>query len=211
MRLLLPTRRPVAGPVRADNSLADLVGIACHDLRGSLAAVYGLARTLSLHPDIAQRGELVRLMGASAQQFGELLDDLELVARIEADWFEPSMAEADSIGLAQTAAVEPSDVRVAVSGEGASILVPQHAPRLLARVAEYAALRGGREDIKLVVHGSLLELSPISRATGRALIENENLPIAVAATVALIEATGGSLRVDDQRLRIDLPTPSVGG
>jgi signal transduction histidine kinase len=203
---LLPARRPVAGPVRASNSLVEVVDVACHDLRGQLAALYGLARTLRLHPDIAQRGELVRLLGACAQQFRDLLGDLELITHIDGGRFEPIMAETNALELARAAAAEPSEIRIAVSGDGAPCLAPPHqASRALARLAKYAAGLGGREEIDLTVRGTVLELSPISRHAARFLMDAGPRPLAVATAVVLIDAIGGSIRVDGERLLIRLP------
>jgi signal transduction histidine kinase len=202
---LLPTRRPVAGPVRANNSLADLVERACHDLRNPLATVYGFARVLQ-RTELGEPSTRYVEMIEAASELGELLDELALVARIEAGRFEPNLEEADSLELAQAAAAELSEERLLVSGEGAAVLVPrEQMVRALARLAKAAARHGGRDGVALEVRGSELVLSPVAASAAAVVTGNDLRELSAAAAVALIEAIGGSLQVDDETLRIRLP------
>jgi signal transduction histidine kinase len=185
-----------------------LVALACHDLRTPLATVYGFARTLSNTELGEPSTRYVEMIEAASQQLGELLDELALVARIEAGRFEPSLEEADSLELAQAAAAELSEERLLVSGEEAAVLVPrEQMVRALARLAKAAARHSGREEVSLVVRGPELELSPVSRSAAPVVLGEEFRELSAAAAVALIEALGGSLRLDGETLRISLPTP----
>jgi signal transduction histidine kinase len=189
-----------------DNRFPRLVALACHDLRNPLATVYGFARVLKR----AELGEpsdrYVDMIDAASQELGELLDELSLVARIEAGRFQPEPAEIDSLELARRAATELSEERLSVTGEGATVLVlPDETSRALARLAKAAARHGGHDKVDLEVRGAELELSPVSRSAAPVVLGQELRELSAAAAVALIEALGGSLRLDGERLLIRLP------
>ena len=158
-----------------------LVALACHDLRTPLATVYGFARTLTRTELSEPSSRYVEMIEAASQQLGELLDELSLVARIESGRFEPTVTETDSLELAQTAAAELSEERLVVSGQGGPVLVPaEQMSRALARL--------------------------VSRSAAPVVLGEELRELSAAAAVALIEALGGSLRVEDERLLISLPS-----
>jgi signal transduction histidine kinase len=190
-----------------DTRFPQLVALACHDLRNPLATVYGFARVLKR----AELGEpsdrYVEMIDAASQELGELLDELSLVARIEAGRFQPEPAEIDSLELARRAVTELSEERLSVTGEGATVLVlPDETSRALARLAKAAARHGGHDKVALEVRGAELELSPVSRSAAPVVLGQELRELSAAAAVALIEALGGSLRVEDERLLIQLPS-----
>jgi signal transduction histidine kinase len=183
-----------------------LVALACHDLRTPLATVYGFARTLARTELGEPSTRYVEMIEAASTQLGELLDELALVARIEAGRFEPSLEETDSLELAQAAAAELSEERLLVSGEGAAVLLPrEQMVRALARLAKAAARHGGRDEVALDVRGSELVLSPVTASAAAVVTGKDLRELSAAAAVALIEAIGGSLQVDDETLRISLP------
>ena len=190
-----------------DKRFAELVAIACHDLRSPLAVVYGFSRTLT-RTALDERGaRYVGMIDAASNQLGELLDELSLVTRIEAGRFTPELAEADSAELARAAAAELTDDRLAVSGEGGSVLVPaRDITRALSRLGKAAARHGGHDSVDLVVNGAELRISPISRTAEPVVLGRELRELSAAAAVALIEALGGSLAVEDETLVIRLPT-----
>jgi len=185
---------------------AQLVGLACHDLRTPLAVVYGFARTLKRTGMEEPSARYVEMIEAASQQLGELLDELSLVARIEAGRFEPNLVEVDSRELAQKAAAELSDERLVVSGEGATVRVPaEQISKALARLGKAAARHGGRDEVALEVRGAELVLSPLNASAADVVAGQELRELSAAAAVALIEALGGSLRVEGERLHITLP------
>jgi signal transduction histidine kinase len=183
-----------------------LVALACHDLRTPLATVYGFARTLGRTELGEPSSRYVEMIEAASAQLGELLDELALVARIESGRFEPNLEETDSLELAQAAAAELSEERLLVSGGGAGVLVPrEQMVRALARLAKAAARHGGRDEVAIEVRGSELVLSPVTASAAAVVTGSDLRELSAAAAVALIEAIGGSLRVDDESLRISLP------
>jgi signal transduction histidine kinase len=189
-----------------DPRFTQLVSLACHDLRTPLATIYGFARTLSKLDLDDSPSRYVEMIEAASAQMGELLDELSLVARIEAGRYEPPLAEADSLELARQVAADLGEERVIVSGEGALVRVdPETAQRALARLAKAAARHGGREEVSLEVRGPVLELSPVSRTAAPVLLGDELRELGAAAAAALIRALGGSLTVEEERLILTLP------
>lgn len=193
--------------MRPETTFPRLVTLACHDLRTPLATVHGFARTLlriELH-DPAPR--YVEMIDAASMQLAELLDELALVARIEAGRFDPALMERDSLELAREAAAELEDARVVVTGEGAAVLVePDLVRRALRQLARAAVRHGGLESAELTVRGALLEIAPITASSAKVVLGQELRELGAAAAVALIEALGGSLAVEDGRLEIRLPS-----
>jgi signal transduction histidine kinase len=207
-RLLSPARKHGSNVTADDDTrFARLVALACHDIRNPLATIYGFSRTLT-RTDLDERtARFVSMIDAASQELGELLDELSLVARIEAGRFAPDLVEADSLELARAAASELSEERLAVSGEGAPVLVsPQETTRALARLAKAAARHGGHDSVAMVVRGPELEVSPVTHTAAPVVLGEELRELSAAAAVALVEALGGSLRVEDERLAITLPT-----
>ena len=180
--------------------------MACHDLRNPLATVFGFARTLT-HTELDERAaRYIGMIDAASNELGELLDELSLVARVEAGRFTPELEEADSLELARSAAADLSEERLVVSGEGAPVQVPaREVTRALSRLAKAAARHGGHDSVELVGHGAELRISPLSRAAEPVVLGREVRELSAAAAVVLIEALGGSLSVADETLLIRLP------
>src|SRR4051812_16113751 len=119
---------------------AQLVSLACHDLRTPLATVNGFAKTLTRTSALAEReAHFVDLIEAAADQMTGLLDLLGLAARIEATRFEPAIAEADTLDLATS-----EDQRIATEGRGETIETDATVVhRSLESFGRAAAMHGG--------------------------------------------------------------------
>jgi K+-sensing histidine kinase KdpD len=86
------------------------VSSACHDLRTPLATVFGFARTLERHGGLDERqGRYVGMVIAASQELIRLIDDLAVLARIEAGTFVPRAEAVDVRDLAVEAAAEATD------------------------------------------------------------------------------------------------------
>ena len=189
-----------------DRSFARLVSLACHDLRTPLATVQGFARTL-------QRVELedpapryIEMIDAASTQLAELLEELSVVARIEGGTYDPPREEADTLELARAAAAELEDGSVVVSGEGARVSVePDATRRAIRQLARAAKRHGGVESVDLRVRGAELELSPIAASAAPVVTGEQLRELGVVAAVALVEAVGGSVRLDGETLLVRLP------
>ena len=188
-----------------DRRFAELVSVACHDILTPLATVYGFARTLEQVPLDDPAPRYVEMIGAASAQIDDLVDQLRLVARIEAGKYEPTLVERDSLELARAAAERLEEGRVNVAGRGAPVLVdPEPAARALSQLARAAARFGGHDSVSLDVDGAELVLSPLSQSARPVVLGEEARELAAPAAALLIEALGGSLeaREDDLLIRL---------
>jgi signal transduction histidine kinase len=192
-----------------DTRFAELVGVACHDVRTPLATVWGFARTLSRLELESPAERYVEMIGAASSQITELIDQLSTVARIEGGRYDPALTEVDSLALAQEAAAELDRDRIHVSGNGGPVRVDlEPVRRALAQLARAAARHGGLEEVSLAVDGPELQLSPIERSAEGVLLGEDLKELSAAASAIVIRALGGSLEVADARLVIRLPSPA---
>jgi two-component system, OmpR family, sensor kinase len=189
-----------------DKRFAQLVSLACHDLRTPLATVFGFARTLARTDLEPPTDRYVEMIEAASAQLGQLLDELSIVARIEAGRFDPRLAEIDSLELAQAAAAELEESRVEVSGKGATVRVPEHETRrALSQFARAASRHGGVDTVELVVDGATLTVSPVTQYSGPVLLGEQLRDLGAAAATTLVRSLGGSVEVADERLVVRLP------
>jgi signal transduction histidine kinase len=191
-----------------DPRFARLVGIACHDLRTPLATVYGFARTLRGQPASEAAARYLDMIEAAAGQMAELLDELSLVARIEAGAFEAHLLEVDTLELATKAAQDLADDHISVRGEGAAVRVaPDATRRAIGQLARAARRHGGLESIEVTVRGPVLAVAPVKDVAARVVTGEELRELSVAAAVALVRAQGGSIELEGERLLVRLPGP----
>jgi signal transduction histidine kinase len=189
-----------------DKRFAQLVSLACHDLRTPLATVFGFARTLARTDLEPPTDRYVEMIEAASAQLGQLLDELSIVARIEAGRFDPRLAEIDSLELAQAAAAELEESRVEVSGKGATVRVPEdETRRALSQFARAASRHGGVDTVELVVDGATLTVSPVTQYSGPVLLGEQLRDLGAAAATTLVRSLGGSVEVADERLVVRLP------
>jgi signal transduction histidine kinase len=192
-----------------DRQFAELVSVACHDILTPLATVYGFARTLEQLPLEAPAPRYLEMIGAASAQIDDLVDQLRLVARIEAGKYAPTLAAKDSLELAREAAGLLEEGRVAVAGTGAPVLVdPGPTARALAQLARAAARFGGHDSVSLDVDGTELTLSPLSRSARPVVLGEEARELAAPAAGLLVRALGGELEARDETLVIRLASGS---
>jgi signal transduction histidine kinase len=192
--------------VSEDTRFPRLVAIACHDLRTPLATVHGFAHTLARAELDEPAARYVQMISAASAQIAELLDELALVARIEAGRFEPRVEVVDSLELARSAAAELEEGDVTVSGAGAPVRVePESAIRALRQLARAARRHGGRDSVALTVREAELELAPVERNAAGVVTGTEIRELGAAAAVELLRALGAPLEHEQDRLLIRLP------
>ena len=191
----------------SDERFARFVSLAVHDLRTPLATVSGFAHTLTRTEELADPAQrYVGMILAASEQMSDLLDDLGLVARIEADRYEPALVEAETLELARAAA-ELVGEQAAASGAGGAVRVDREAvERGLAALARCALLHGALDRVELMADGSAVAISPVTPETGPILLGEELKDLGAAAAGRLIEALGGSLTLEGERLHVRLPT-----
>jgi signal transduction histidine kinase len=189
-----------------ERSFLELVSIACHDLRTPLATVYGFVRTLERLDLEGPAREYSKIIREASDQMRDLLDQLTIMGQIESGGYAPTLVEVDSLALAREAAEDLGEGRVLVSGEGAAVRVAHEATRrALAQLARAAARHGGQDSVNLEVHGSELQLFPLTRTSTPVLLGEDVRELGAPAAGMLIRFLGGSLEARDERLLIRLP------
>lgn len=183
------------------------MSLACHDLRTPLATVAGFAHTLDRTEELGEpAARYVGMIGAAAGQISDLLDDLGLVARIEAGRYEPNLVEIDTLELAQTAAGRVGD-KASASGTGGTVKVDGEAvERSLAALATCALRHGGLQSIELTAQGDAVGIGPIVPAAAPIVLAEELKDLGAAAARQVVEALKGSLTLEGERLLVRLPT-----
>jgi signal transduction histidine kinase len=189
-----------------DERFAQLVSLACHDFRTPLATVFGFARTLGRTELGAPADRYVEMIEAASQQLDDLIDELAILARIEAGSFDPILVELDSLELARSAASQLEEGRVEVEGTGATVRLPEaEAKRALAQLARAASRHGGLESVAMTVDGATVTVAPVTKSSAPVLLGDELRDLGAAAASALVRALGGSVEVDGERLLVRLP------
>jgi signal transduction histidine kinase len=192
-----------------DRQFAELVSVACHDIKTPLATVYGFARTLEKLPLDDPAPRYLEMVAAASKQIDDLVEQLRLVARIQAGTYSPTLVERDSLELVQEAAAQFTDGRVNVSGTGAPVQVDaEPVVRALSQLARAAARHGGYDSVDVEVRGAELTLSPLSRTARPVVLGEDPRELAAPAGAALIRTLGGELEARDETLVIRLPSGS---
>jgi signal transduction histidine kinase len=192
--------------VQNDTSFARLVSLACHDVRTPLATVHGFAKTLERTVELVPPADrYVEMIEAASQQMAELLEELSLVARIEAGRYDPVQRETDTLALAQAARERLGEERVAVSGEGAAITTDVEAiDRGVSALIQAALRHGGLDEVIVVVRGAALDVSPVTESSSRVVLGEDLRDLGAAVAVRAIEHLGGSVAVAGDTLTIAL-------
>jgi signal transduction histidine kinase len=192
--------------VQNDTSFARLVSLACHDVRTPLATVHGFTTTLARTVELAPPADrYVEMIEAASRQMAELLDELSLVARIEAGRYDPVLREADTLELARSAAERLGDDRVHVSGEGATIETDLAAvDRGVSALVQSVLRHGGLDEVDVTVRGKEIEVTPVTDASAPVVLGQDLRDLGAAVAVRLIETLGGSVSVSERTLTIRL-------
>jgi len=180
--------------------------LACHDLRTPLATVHGFAHTLERSEGLDETAaRYVGMISAASSQLAELIDQLSVVARLEAGRYDPPRREVDTLELARAAAQTLGEERVGVTGDGARVELDAEATeRAVAALARCALRHGGLEHVDLEVRGAQLAISPITPASAPVVLGEDLRDLGAAVAVQLVRAQGGSVEVEDETLRMRL-------
>jgi signal transduction histidine kinase len=191
----------------ASQSFAQLVSLACHDLRTPLATASGFARTLERLDEIGHPAKrYVEMIGAATDQLANLLDLLSAASRIESGRFDPQLRPANTRALADAAAARLEDERASVAGEGAEVRAdPDSAATSVSALAEAARRHGGLERITLTVAGPTISIAPIVENAGTIAMGDDLRDFAAAVGVQVLQTSGASLQLDDEALRVTFP------
>jgi signal transduction histidine kinase len=191
----------------ASPSLAQLVALACHDLRTPLATASGFARTLERLDEIGQpAGRYVEMISAATDQLAALLDLLSAVARIEGNRFEPQLRPTSTRELADAAARRIENGRASVEGDGAEVETdPAWAAVAVSALAEAARRHGGLERITINVEGPQLSIAPIVDDAGAIAMGDELRDFPAAVGVRVLQTSGAAVELDGDVLRVRFP------
>ena len=191
----------------ASESFAQLVSLACHDLRTPLATASGFARTLQRLDEIGQPADrYVEMITAAADQLAALLDLLSVVSRIEANRFEPQLQLTGARELADAAAGRIEESRASVEGAGVEVRAdPEWAAVSLSALAEAARRHGGLERITITVDGPLISIAPLVDGAGAIALGEELRDFAAAVGTQVLESSGATVELDGDSLRVRFP------
>jgi signal transduction histidine kinase len=183
-----------------DTSFPRLVLLACHDLRTPLATVSGFAKTLMRVEGVDDKmARYLGLMETASEQLAELLEELNVAARIAGGRYDPALREVDTLELARAAAEREEGVEVV--GSGASVEVDVEAvERTLAGFASCLRRHGPVESVRIEVAGEELRLGPVTEAAAPVVLGEELRDLGSAVGRAVVEALGGSVAVADAML-----------
>jgi signal transduction histidine kinase len=180
------------------DDFASLVSLACHDLRTPLATVSGFAKTMARMDDLDEekRARYLGLIDTSADELAALLDVLSLAARIEGGRYDPVRRDADSLELAPDGA----------TGTGATVQVdPEPVARALAALARSAGRHGGVE-VAVTVAGPTISYEPVVAEAAPIVLGQTHKDLGAAVAVRLVQALGGDVALEGDRLNVTLPT-----
>jgi signal transduction histidine kinase len=187
-----------------DTSFPRLVSLACHDLRTPLATVSGFAKTLTRVKGVDDKiARYLGLMESASEQLGELLEELNVAARIAGGRYEPAPREVGTLELARAAADRVEGVEV--GGSGGSVEVDVEAvERALAAFASCLRRHGPVESVRIEVSGEELRLGPVTWAAAPIVLGEELRDLGAAVGRMVVEASGGSVAVTDAMLVVRL-------
>ena len=190
-----------------DTFFARLVSLACHDLRTPLATVHGFARTIARTEGLEEpTSRYIGMIETASGQMADLLDELGLVARIEAGRYEPTVTQVSLGELVRAAAgrLDPDLVRVEGEGEMVSVDAPA-TERALAALVRCALRHGGLDQVDVLVDGREVRVSPITPSSAPVVLGEDLRALGAAVAVRLVRTLGGSVELEDDSLLVRLP------
>jgi signal transduction histidine kinase len=191
----------------ASQSFAQLVSLACHDLRTPLATASGFARTLERLDELGHPADrYVEMIGAATDQLSDLLDLLSTAARIEADRYEPRLRLTSTRELADRAAARIEEGKASVEGDGVEVRAdPEWGATSLSALAEAARRHGGLEQITIRVAGPTISIAPIVDNAGAIALGDDLRDFAAAVGARVLRTSGATLEHDGETLRVRFP------
>jgi len=147
----------------------------------------------------------MQIIGEASVQMAELLDELSLVARIEAGRYEPMLREVDTLELAHGARERLGEDRITVSGTGAVVSTDTDAVgRGVSALAQSVLRHGGLEQAGIVVRGNAIDIAPVTPASAQVVLGEDLRDLGAAVAVRLVTALGGTVSLEGETLTIRL-------
>ena len=149
----------------------------------------------------------LEMISAASDQLGELLEDLAHAARIESGRWQPLLREVDSFALTLAAAEELGEL-ASVTGSGTTVQIDEDTTRralyLLARCVQR---HGALDHVGIAVAGAEIVVSPVIPEAVPVVLGEELKDMGAVIGRRTVEALGGTVRVEGERLSIRLTTP----
>ena len=176
---------------------ADLVDLACHDLRSPLATASGFAKTMIRAGGHGEKDlRYLQMIDEASAQMVKLLDQLGLATRIAAGRYEPILADADTLALA-AASGAPAE------GEGTAVETDADVvTRALTALAAAAVRFGDAPSVAWTVAGRDLRLAPVGPEAAPVVDGSSPRDLGALVARAAIEALGGELAAEGETLRV---------
>jgi signal transduction histidine kinase len=193
--------------VAGTSIFAQLVSLACHDLRTPLATASGFAHTLQRLDSLeAPADRYVEMIGAASEQMTQLLDLLAAAARIESGRFEFQARELDSRQLADAAVERLEDGAATVDGDGADVQVdPRWCETSLAALGECIRRHGALEQVTFAVEGPTVSIGPVGDGVAPIALGEDLRDFGAAVGTAVLTAMGAELEARGEGLAVCLP------
>ncbi len=193
--------------VASQSIFAQLVSLACHDLRTPLATASGFAHTLQRLDSLEGPADrYVDMIGAASDQMAELLDLLGVAARIEAGRFDVQAREADSRSARRCG--RGASGRACGRGRrrgDRACSIPAWAEKSLAAIAECVRRHGALDEVTIAVDGSAVAISPLADGVGAIALGDDLKDFGAAVGTRVLGAMGTEIQPDGERLVVRLP------
>ncbi len=192
-------------PVATQPTFAQLVSLACHDLRTPLATASGFAHTLQRLDGIAAPADrYIEMIGAASEQMAQLLDLLGAAARIESGRFEPQLRELDSRELVDAAAGRLGE-EATVEGTGAQVKADAvWVETGLAALGECIRRHGALAQVAYAVDGPEVAIGPVRNGVGAIALGEDLKDFGAAVATRVLPAMDAKIEVDGERLVVRL-------
>lgn len=166
----------------------------------------GFARTLGRSVELPPPADrYVEMIDLAAGQIADLLDDLTVVARIEAGRWEPATAATSVDELVSAAAVR-AGAGVATTGGGGYVRVEREAAARALGALARAALRHGRaESVELRGSGGDVAISPVGPDLAPIVLGEDLRDLGAAVSVRVLRALGAEMSAEGETLHVRLP------
>ena len=186
---------------------AQLVSLACHDLRTPLATATGFAHTLERLDGLeAPADRYAGMIGAASEQMAELLDLLGVAARIESGRFEPRPRETNLRQLTDAAVARLAEGQAVADGSGGTVHVdPPWAETSLAALGECIRRHGALDQVTFAVEDSTVAIGPVADGVGRIALGDDLKDFGAAVGTRVLTAMGAELDVRAETLAVRLP------
>lgn len=185
--------------------LARLFALGANDARTPLATLTGYARTLGRQLEGSESAAYVATIEESAREIETIVERLALVARIQEGRYAPVLVEARVEDLVDAARNALGPDRVAVRGEGTTVLVDRAPVEDALTACARATMRHGAiDEVTVTVDGALVSYAPI-RENARPVLSGEEMrEFGIGSALLVLGALGSTFRLEGERFDVQL-------